>query len=207
MSSSSPENSSKTPVAKKNNSKDLESIQTEVAEAEIKKTTKRRYNKKTAKNLIAPEVTKEIITAKKANVKKVKVKGIKLSRANKLKFETMLHQLQDQFSNRHRIHRENALLTGKDSSHGNAGIATHIADLGTDTFQQFMDTNQMRDDGDVLEMIEDALLRLENGEFGICLDCGKEIPMGRLEAKPYARYCIDCKEKREQQETPSYRHR
>ena len=48
--------------------------------------------------------------------------------------------------------------------------------------------------------IKDALTRLENGTFGICDECGKEIPEGRLKARPVAALCIKCKEKQETEE-------
>ena len=40
-----------------------------------------------------------------------------------------------------------------------------------------------------------ALLRIEQGIFGRCEECGEEIPEARLEAVPYARHCIDCARK------------
>jgi DnaK suppressor protein len=42
--------------------------------------------------------------------------------------------------------------------------------------------------------IEHALEKLESGSFGNCERCGKQIPTGRLEALPFARYCVDCQE-------------
>jgi RNA polymerase-binding protein DksA len=45
--------------------------------------------------------------------------------------------------------------------------------------------------------IASALARIESGDYGICIDCGVEIPEGRLEVKPYARRCIQCEEKNE----------
>lgn len=44
----------------------------------------------------------------------------------------------------------------------------------------------------------EALLRVETGKFGICTRCGEEINLERLEAKPYARFCIRCREKIEE---------
>ncbi|HZV81421.1 MAG TPA: TraR/DksA family transcriptional regulator [Geobacteraceae bacterium] len=41
--------------------------------------------------------------------------------------------------------------------------------------------------------IEEALTRLEEGEYGICEDCEEEIPLGRLKAMPFARLCVKCK--------------
>ena len=47
------------------------------------------------------------------------------------------------------------------------------------------------------EQIDEALLRLEEGTYGICEDCGREISEARLKAVPFARRCIQCQEKAE----------
>ncbi len=44
-----------------------------------------------------------------------------------------------------------------------------------------------------LSKVEAALIRLENGKYGICASCSKKISRDRLEAIPYAVMCIDCK--------------
>jgi DnaK suppressor protein len=44
-----------------------------------------------------------------------------------------------------------------------------------------------------LRNIEEALLRFQEGEYGICEECGDEIPTGRLKVMPFARYCVRCK--------------
>jgi DnaK suppressor protein len=46
--------------------------------------------------------------------------------------------------------------------------------------------------------IEEAIQRLETGKFGICAHCGEDIGVDRLSAKPYAKYCIKCKENKKQ---------
>jgi RNA polymerase-binding transcription factor DksA len=46
-----------------------------------------------------------------------------------------------------------------------------------------------------LDGVEAALARIEEGRYGICLNCGKEIAPARLEARPESVYCIDCKSK------------
>lgn len=46
-----------------------------------------------------------------------------------------------------------------------------------------------------LQDVEDALTRTENGTYGKCERCGSEIPLPRLEARPYARLCIGCTER------------
>ena len=49
-------------------------------------------------------------------------------------------------------------------------------------------------DSKVLRAIEEALLRLEQGVYGICMDCEEEIAAARLDAVPWTRVCINCKE-------------
>jgi DnaK suppressor protein len=50
----------------------------------------------------------------------------------------------------------------------------------------------------LLEQIDDALRRIDAGEYGECMNCGQEIAPARLEAVPYAQFCIVCQEKLEQ---------
>ncbi len=45
--------------------------------------------------------------------------------------------------------------------------------------------------------VENALRRLDDNTYGICTGCGSEIPLGRLKARPHARLCVQCKERRE----------
>ena len=53
-----------------------------------------------------------------------------------------------------------------------------------------------RDDGQVAELVE-ALERLEQGVYGVCLECDGEISEKRLKVKPTATLCVDCQETRE----------
>ena len=50
-------------------------------------------------------------------------------------------------------------------------------------------------DAKILQAIEEALVRLEKGTYGICRDCGEPIAPPRLNAIPWTRVCITCKEK------------
>jgi DnaK suppressor protein len=50
----------------------------------------------------------------------------------------------------------------------------------------------------LLKKIEEALLRIENGEFGICESCGEDIARERLVARPVATLCIGCKQAQEE---------
>jgi DnaK suppressor protein len=49
----------------------------------------------------------------------------------------------------------------------------------------------------ILQAIEEALLRIEKGTYGTCRDCGEPIATARLNAIPWTRVCITCKEKQQ----------
>ena len=50
-------------------------------------------------------------------------------------------------------------------------------------------------DAKILQAIEEALKRIDKGTYGICRDCGEPIAPARLNAIPWTRVCISCKEK------------
>ncbi len=88
---------------------------------------------------------------------------------------------------------------------GDSKSPTHIAELGTQTFEQDFSLRIAESDQDILAEIEAALRRIDAGTFGACLSCLEEgkspskalIPKARLKAIPYARNCVECESKRE----------
>lgn len=52
----------------------------------------------------------------------------------------------------------------------------------------------------LIKKIQDAMLRMENGTFGVCEECGEDIGIARLKARPVTRLCINCKSKQEEDE-------
>jgi RNA polymerase-binding transcription factor DksA len=73
----------------------------------------------------------------------------------------------------------------------------HPADEGTETYEQELDeTTDMMLAADA-ENVELALQRLAEGKYGICIDCGKEIPRERLEAIPESVRCVEDQERYE----------
>jgi len=65
------------------------------------------------------------------------------------------------------------------------------AELVSDSFTEGMIANHQVDE---LNQIEDALKRIKSGDYGNCEMCGITIPIGRLKAKPFARYCTECRQ-------------
>lgn len=70
-----------------------------------------------------------------------------------------------------------------------------LTDLAEETGLTLIDLRK-----DTLEKIEHALQKLDEGTYGICADCDTEISEARLKALPFAVYCIECKQKREELE-------
>ena len=81
----------------------------------------------------------------------------------------------------------------KDAS--DARLSIHMADAGTDNFEQEFTLSLLASDGDTLESIESALVRIEEGRYGLCEECDNPIPKTRLNALPHTPYCVKCAEK------------
>ena len=76
------------------------------------------------------------------------------------------------------------------------GVTTHMAD--SDSSRNEMGLQMLTENGNVISLIDDAIERLANGEYGVCMDCGERISEARLMARPYAIFCIDCKSRHEE---------
>ena len=50
-----------------------------------------------------------------------------------------------------------------------------------------------------LQLVDEALVSMEAGKYGVCIDCEEGIPLKRLEAVPYVKRCVDCKTKYEEE--------
>jgi DnaK suppressor protein len=78
-------------------------------------------------------------------------------------------------------------------------LPIHLADLGSDNFEQELTLSLVGSEKVALDKIELALQRIGEGSYGTCEDCGKKIPESRLEAIPYTTVCVRCAEVQEQQ--------
>jgi len=109
------------------------------------------------------------------------------------KREELLRAIQDKRSQTNKTTRE---ATGDLSSY-----SYHMADQGTDAIEREKAFMIASKSGRLIYHIDQALMRIRKGEFGICHSCGKPIQKARLTAVPHARLCIECKEKEEQEKT------
>jgi DnaK suppressor protein len=90
------------------------------------------------------------------------------------------------------LRRDNAGGTGNLSN-----VPLHMADLGTDNYDQEFTLGLIENEQGTLELINEALGRMEKGTYGQCAECDEPISKPRLQAIPYARHCIQCARKLE----------
>jgi RNA polymerase-binding protein DksA len=76
-------------------------------------------------------------------------------------------------------------------------IDNHLAETATATLDREIDYTLEENSEHVLAAIDVALERIEDGTFGKCVACGREIAEDRLAAIPWATQCIDCKRREE----------
>jgi RNA polymerase-binding transcription factor DksA len=69
-------------------------------------------------------------------------------------------------------------------------VDQHPAELGSETFERELELTTLTIVEGELKDVDDALRRLDDGTYGICEECGKPIDEARLEAVPWARYCV-----------------
>lgn len=84
-------------------------------------------------------------------------------------------------------------MEGADSS----AMPIHMAELGSDNFEQEFTLGLMEAEEGTLGHIDSALERIDVGTYGRCIECDGSIPKARLNAIPYTPVCIKCAEQQE----------
>ena len=93
---------------------------------------------------------------------------------------------------------DSALKKTRSESNGDLSrMPIHMADIGSDNFEQEFTLSLMETDGVTIEQIEASLERIEEGSYGQCEECGVKIPKSRLNAIPYAFLCVRCASQQE----------
>ncbi|MFH0983251.1 MAG: TraR/DksA C4-type zinc finger protein [Planctomycetota bacterium] len=85
-----------------------------------------------------------------------------------------------------------ALHTNRQESRGDlSNMPSHMADVGSDNWEQEFTLGLIETERALLRQIDAALLRIEDGTYGVCLATHRMISPERLRAKPWAQYCIE----------------
>jgi DnaK suppressor protein len=109
------------------------------------------------------------------------------------KYRSRLQRMLDQAG-------ESESSLGDEMSHSPAGMEggnlsaapIHLGDLSSDVSAQEVNAALRENQGAIRAAVADALKRIDEGNFGRCERCGKNISQKRLDALPYARFCLNC---------------
>ena len=77
-------------------------------------------------------------------------------------------------------------------------VTQDVADKAANSYTKEFLFHQSDDNRRILQLVEEAMGRVENSTYGLCVACRQEVQAKRLEAVPWARHCIECQEKQEQ---------
>ncbi len=128
----------------------------------------------------------------KKKTRSPRTKKSRLSAANIEHFKQLLLQKRREIiSNVNEMEDETLKKSRLDASGDLSSMPIHMADIGTDNYEQEFALGLMDSERKLLRETDDALQRIEQGTYGICEGTGKQIPKARLEAQPWARYCIE----------------
>ncbi len=120
-----------------------------------------------------------------------------LSEKKLKKFEELIqNELKESVAYVEDINKDQS-IGARESSGDLSSYAYHQADQGSDTNLMEQTVMMMEQEREKIRLLNDALRKIYEGQYGVCEMCGENIKETRLEIIPYAKYCIDCMEKME----------
>jgi DnaK suppressor protein len=160
----------------------------------VKKAVKKKTVKKTAKKSTAKKKT---TSKKKASPKKSVKKKVSTTRKSKLTAkelasfrELLVEKLKEIIGDVNHI-ESGALKTSRQDSAGDlSSMPIHMADIGSDNYEQEFSLGLMDSERKIVREIYEAIKRIEEGTYGICEGTGEPIPKIRLKGIPWTRYCL-----------------
>jgi RNA polymerase-binding protein DksA len=151
--------------------------------------TKKKLAKKTT---VRKKVSKKVAAKKTGTMKVLKRRRKRTLTAKEIQHfkELLLQKRTELIGDVSSIENETLKKSRLDAAGDLSSMPIHMADLGTDNFEQEFALGLMDSERKILAEINDALGRIGEGVYGICEGTGKPIAKARLEANPWARYCI-----------------
>ena len=95
------------------------------------------------------------------------------------------------------LEKDSLNTSQRDASGDLSGYSLHMADMATDNFDREFNLGLVSSEQQILNLIDEALRKMEEGHYGVCEVCSKPISQKRLLAVPYAKYCIKCQSEEE----------
>jgi len=162
-----------------------------------KKVSKKRAVKKTAKKAKTKKVakTKKTVKAKARSPRKTSKRPRKgkspLTKKELAHFRDLLvEKLKEITGSVNHIEMEALKTSRLDSTGDLSSMPIHMADIGSDNYEQEFALGLMDSERKIVLEIYDALKRIQNGTYGVCEGTGEPIPKMRLEGIPWTRYCV-----------------
>lgn len=112
-------------------------------------------------------------------------------------YKDLLIKIRDNITDQIRHISEDTQKSQRDASGDISGYSIHMADVATDTYDREFSLGLASNDRELLYEIDEAIKRLEEGNFGTCEECSKPITKSRLKAIPYTKLCLKCQKKQE----------
>lgn len=93
--------------------------------------------------------------------------------------------------------RRMVVRSDHDGREADVEITQDLADRAANSYTKEFLFHQSNDNRRILQLIQEALRRADDGSYGRCVECQKDVQSKRLDAVPWARHCIECQEKQE----------
>ncbi len=135
----------------------------------------------------APKKVKSTPVMRISSVQAPKVKTGRHSKSDLNFYRDRLLEKRTDITNLYRAELKHGQITDEDGGED-------IVDRANNAYSRELSVSISESERQLLIEIDEAIKRLENGEFGVCQNSGVQIPKERLRAVPWARYCIECQE-------------
>lgn len=158
--------------------------------------------KRTPKTVTKKKTTKKkVVSKKKTSPKRTLRKKVSKRRKSVLTAkemeryrELLIERLKEILGNVDHIESEALRTSRQDSSGDLSSMPIHMADIGSDNYEQEFALGLMDSERKIVQEIYEALKRIQNKTYGICEGTGEPIPKVRLDGIPWTRYCVQYAE-------------
>ena len=157
----------------------------------VKKTAKKKSVRKKATTPASKSTTKGSSPSKAVKRQRRARRKSKLSKAELVRFrELLVEKLKEIMGDVDHIESEALKKSRLDASGDLSSMPIHMADIGSDNYEQEFSLELMDSERKIVRDIFAALKRIEEGNYGICEGTGDPIPKARLEGIPWTPYCV-----------------
>jgi RNA polymerase-binding protein DksA len=157
-----------------------------------------------AKTPVAPQVAKAKPVVKKPVTRpappappKKKIRAAKFTPDQLKKLRASLEEKKVELVQRQKELDEASFDATQSDITGEVGLDEDFADAGTATFERERDLSIRNNIRDLIDQVERAVIRIDDGKYGSCERCGDPIDATRLRELPHASLCLDCKRREE----------